>query len=157
MPRVIQSVHLSDYQARVMLIAHQAQTPELAFAELGSQEKTIEPNLLGARDTLAKIGLIEVGQNYISITPKGEEVMRDEYLIDDSGQVTERGNEILGQSVEDNHPAQGGPSDTPADNMAGTDMGPTTAGGEMETTPGETGMPMENSIFRQVHDLSKLI
>lgn len=156
MPRVIQSIHLSDYQARVMLIAQQAQTPELAYTDLGSQDARIEPNMLGARDTLQKLELIEVGDNYISVTPKGEEVMKDEYLIDETGQPTEKGEEILQQHSDEEPPAQQGPTDDQLNTPQGTEMAPTTAGGEMQTDPGG-GFPTEGSIFRLVHDLSKLI
>lgn len=156
MPRIIQSVHLSDYQARVMLIAHQAQTPELAYEELGSQDKRIEPNMLGARDTLAKIGLLEVGDNYIAVTPKGEEVMKDEYLIDEMGQPTERGEELLQQHSDEEPPAQQGPNDPQMDQQQGLDNAPVTSGGEQMTSPGD-GFPAEGSIFRQVHDLSRLL
>lgn len=157
MPRIIQSVHLSEYQARVMLMAHQAQTPELAFAEYGEVDERIRPNLLTARETLAKIGLLEVGQNTIAVTEKGMAVMKDEYLIDETGEVTEKGNEIL-QTEEKQEPE---PTQTPGDEMGempsgGAEMANVGVGGEMETTPG-SGFPAEGSVFRQVHDLSKIL
>lgn len=157
MPRIIQSVHLSDYQARVMLMAHQAQTPELAFAEYGGVDERIRPNLLTARETLAKIGLLEIGQNSIAVTEKGMEVMKDEYLIDDMGEVTDKGHEIL-QTEEKEEPT---PSDTPGDEMndmppGGAEMANVSAGGEMETTPG-SGFPAEGSIFRHINDLAKIL
>lgn len=156
MPRIIQSIHLSDYQARVMLLAHEAQTPELAFAELGNQDPRIESNLFGARETLAKLGLVELSDNSITVTPEGEKVMQDEYLIDETGAVTEKGEEILqAQSDEKEMPGEQGPTDMPPDMPMdqGADMAPTTAGGEMETTPGGMG---ESSIFKMINDLSKL-
>ncbi len=154
MPRILQSIHLSEYQARVMLIAQQAQSPELAFAELGNQDPRIETNLLGARDAMAKLGLLEVGENYVAVTPKGEEVMRDEFLIDEMGEVTEKGNEIL-QQHSDQQQQQGPPGEPPMSEPQGQEAAPVNMGGEMETTPGD-GFPSEGSIFRDVHDLSKL-
>ncbi len=155
MPRIIQNIHLSDYQARVMLIVQQAQTPELAFTELGSQDPRIEENLLGARDTLTKIGLIDAGPNALSVTEKGEEVMRDEYLIDESGQPTEKGNEILQSHSEEKTSDQMGPTDPQMPDQQGQEMAPATAGGEMETTPGGE-FPAEGSILRDVNDLARL-
>ena len=158
MPRIIQSIHLSDYQSRVMLLAHQAETPELAFSELGNQDPRIESNLLGARDTLAKIGLIEISDNAISVTPKGEEVMRDEYLIDETGQITQKGEEILQSEEGEMGPQEKEPGSDPMDSPSGSEMAPVGIGGEMETTPGDSGMPpMEGSIFKLINDLSKLI
>ncbi len=157
MPRIIQSIHLSDYQAMFMLIVQQASTPELAFAELGKQDSEIEPNLQGAKETLAKLGLVEVGENTVTITPEGEEVMRDEYLIDEMGEVTEKGNELLQMHVDEPSPGEQGPTAGSEDNVpndaTGMDMAPPTAGGEMETTPGGIG---ESSILKFVNDLSKL-
>ena len=152
MPRIIQSIHLSDMQARVMLIVHQAPTPEVAFEELGAQDPRIEDNLLGARDNLARIGLLDVGPNALSVNEKGEEVMRDEYLIDESGQPTEKGNEIL-QAHSDEQPERGPTGDMPPGAEQGAEQAPVSAGGEMETTD---QFPAEGSIFRHVHDLSKL-
>ena len=152
MPRIIQSIHLSDYQARVMLIVQQAPTPEVAYEELGNQDPRIEDNLLGARDAMAKIGLLELGPNAISVTEKGEEVMRDEYLIDESGQPTEKGNEIL-QAHSDEQPEPGPAGEAPPGPEQGAEQAPVAAGGEMETTD---QMPAESSIFRYVHDLAKL-
>jgi len=154
MPRIIQSIHLSDYQARVMLIAHQAQSPELAFVELGNQDPRIEDNLLGARENLTKLGLLDLGDNYVSVTPQGEEVMRDEFLIDETGEPTEKANEILQQHSDEQQQSERGPEDTAPTDTAGAEMAPTTTGGEMETTPGP-GFG-EGSVFRDVHDLSKL-
>ena len=154
MPRIIQQIHLSAYQARVMLIAHQAQSPELAFAQLGNEDPRIESNLLGARETLAKLGLLEVGENYVAVTPEGEEVMRDEFLIDEMGEVTEKGDEIL-QQHSDQQQQQGPPGEPPMSEPQGQEAAPVSMGGEMETTPG-AGFPAEGSIFRDVHDLSKL-
>lgn len=155
MPRMIQSIHLSEYQARVMLLAHQAQTPELAYAELGSQDPRIESNLLGARDTLAKIGLIEITDNSLAVTPKGEEVMRDEYLIDEGGEITQKGEEILQQGDDEMGSQEKGPQSDPLEDPQNTEMAPQTAGGEMETTPGDTGMPPMESL-KWVNDLTKL-
>ena len=154
MPRIIQSIHLSDYQARVMLLAYQAQTPELAFTELGNQDSRIESNLLGARDTLAKIGLIEISDNAINITPNGEKVMTDEYLVDETGEITEKGQEIIQQNSSEVLPGNDGqPSDNQMDSPQGSEMAPVGIGGEMETTPGGVG---ESSIFKLINDLTKL-
>lgn len=157
MPRIIQSIHLSEYQARVMLVVQQAESPELAFVELGNQDPRIEQNLLGARDALSKIGLIEMTDSSLTVTEQGEQVMRDEFLIDESGQPTEKGNEILQRNTDEKPPEEQGPADTPPEDMGagGGAMAPPSTGGEMETSQGD-GFPAEGSIFRHIHDLSKL-
>jgi hypothetical protein len=153
MPRVLQSIHLSDYQAQAMLIAFQAETPELAFAEMGQQDKRIESNLLSARDTLAKIGLLEIGENTIAVTPQGEEVMRDEYLINEIGDITEKGEELLQREEKEiSPPADQGPSDTDVNDQQGPDQAPIEFGGEAETTNGIG----ESALIRTINDLAKL-
>jgi hypothetical protein len=155
MPRIIQSIHLSEYQAHVMLIAFEAPTPELAFAEMGKQDKRIEPNLLGARDTLAKLGLITVDDRSITITPEGEKVMQDEYLVDEMGEISEKGQEILGRHTDEITPPtqKTGPSDSDMGQAQAADMAPTSIGGEMETTPDNMG---ESSTLKLINDLIKL-
>ena len=152
MPRV-EIQQLSQYQARVLLIAHQAQSPELAFTDIGNQPEEIRDNLLGARQTLEKMGFIQMTENTITITPEGEQILQQEGLLDEMGQVTEQGQEILDAQSKEMGPP--GPSTGP-DSPTGAEQAPVAAGGEMETTPGDMGFPAEGSIFRQVNDLAKL-
>lgn len=172
MPRILQSIHLSDYQALVMLLVKQAPSATLAFAELGEQDPRIESNLMGAKDALEDLNLIQMtngnepsedpnvnatpngGEQGIIITPEGEKVMQDEYLIDEMGEITEKGQALLEPTVKEPTPADQGVTDAPMDMAQGgsPDMAPTIAGGEMGETPGMG----ESSILRLINDIVKL-
>jgi len=152
MPRIIQSIHLSDYQALAMLLIQQAPSPDLALPELRKQDKRIESNLLGASETLAKIGLVEINGNSISITPEGEKVMQDEYLVDEMGEITDKGQELLQREPQEPTPSEQGPTDSQM-NEPGTgqsaEMAPL-------NSPDDMTMGEDHSILKWVNDLSKL-
>lgn len=93
--RVLQTVHLSDFQKKVMVIVKSAQTPQIAFEEMQKQPADERNNIIGARDTLQKIGLLAVEENMIEVTPQGEQVMKDEYLIDEMGELTEEARRFI--------------------------------------------------------------
>lgn len=151
--RILQSIHLSDFQGKVMLLIKTAPTPESAKEILAQQDPKTSGNLVGARDNMEKLGMIEITDTTATITPKGEEVMRDEYLIDEMGEPTEKGQQLLAPNKKEIPPQSSPPSDAP--NGPGPGPGAFASGDETETSAGG-GLP-EHSIFRQVHDLSKLL
>jgi len=154
MPRILHSVNLSEIQSKLLLVVKIAETPEMAFEELSKQAPETSGNIAGARDVLIKLGMIEVTDNQVLVTSKGEEIMRDEYLIDEMGEPTEKGEALLQTGQKKVQPGPSGPTDN-------AEPGPTpgpmaSGGGEAETSPGD-GFPAETSIFVQVHDLSKIL
>ena len=152
--RVLHSIKLSQFQSKLLLIAKTAQTPEIASEQISHEDKATQGNLVGAKESLLKLGLIEVTPNSVTVTPKGEEVMKDEFLIDDSGNPTpEKGQKILDMAQKENPPQPEATGQQPPE--APGPAAPEGGGGEMETS--DAGMPAEGSIFRMVHDLSKLL
>ena len=149
MPRIEQPGHLSDMQSKVMLIVKVSPTPQVAYEELSSQPSDEENNIIGAREWCLQQGYLEEVEGGYAVTAEGEQVMMDEYLIDESGEKTEKGNKIL-------------PDEEPEGEAAGAAPPPEGGemGGEMDLGMGgeeEPPFPAENSLFRYVHDLSKVI
>jgi len=139
--RVLQTVHLSDFQKKVLTIIKSAPTPQVAQEELQNQPPEERNNIIGARDMLQKLGMIEVTQDALTITPAGEKVMQDEYLVDEMGELTDEARKFL-------------------DDASGND--------EAEAQQAEMGMgdemgmeepnPFESlELFRFIHDQSKFL
>lgn len=93
--RVLNTIHLSDFQKKVLAITKAAPTPQVAFEELRKQPQDEQRNIVGARDMLQKLGLLDVTDATIEVTEKGEQVMADEYLIDETGELTSEAQKYL--------------------------------------------------------------
>jgi hypothetical protein len=116
MMRVLNTIHLSDFQKKVLAITKAAPTPQVAFEELRNQPQDEQRNIVGARDILQKLGLLEVTDSTIEVTEKGEQVMADEYLIDETGELTAEAQKYLGgasgnQAAQQQQPEMGGEQD----------------------------------------------
>lgn len=133
--RVLKTIHLSDFQKKVLVIVKSAQTPQVAFEELRKQAAEDQSNMNSARDMLQKLGLLQVGEGDLSVTPQGEKVMQDEYLIDESGELTAEAQKYLedasgNQDAETQQPQGEDPMGGMGDEMGGEeDMD---FGGEMD-------------------------
>ena len=84
--RTLSTIHLSDTQKAVLSKIIGSATPETALEEISDGR-----NMVAARDILQKLGLIEVTDRDASITDEGNEVMKDENLVDDMGELTQDG------------------------------------------------------------------
>lgn len=142
MARVIRTLHLSDFQKKVMVIIKSAPTPQVAFEELQKQPPDERNNIVGARNLLQKLGLINVGAGTLEITQEGEQVMADEYLIDEMGELTPEALSLV-DDASGNKEADG--------DMSGDDFGDTEPQ-QPETSPFES-----LSLVRLIHDQSKFL
>lgn len=77
-----------------MCKAKAAPTPQVAATEISRGQ-----NLLAARDMLVRLGLLSVGDNEAFVTPQGEEIMRNQNLIDETGELTPEGQKYAGVGV----------------------------------------------------------
>jgi hypothetical protein len=84
--KVLSSVALTSNQKRVLAKIVASPTARVAGGEVSGDR-----NLAAARDELARLGAIEFVGNEASMTEKGEQLARDENLIDDAGQLTQDG------------------------------------------------------------------
>lgn len=83
------------HQKEVLAKIRGAATPETAAANVSQ-----DAHLVAARDLLVKLGLIEVQDGQASITPRGEEVMRNQNLIDETGQLTPEAQQMVSGAKE---------------------------------------------------------
>lgn len=84
------TVSLTDTQQGVLITIKMAPTPEVAFETTnGSQQSVV------ARTALRTLGLIKVGGNKTILTQNGQHVIVNYNLVDETGQLTERGTGVL--------------------------------------------------------------
>jgi hypothetical protein len=86
---------LNDTQKAVLLIVHIAPTERVAFDNTSASE-----NLHTARNTLIRLGALNLGDNAVELTSRGRELMNYHNLIDEMGELTDDGNAILDDSKE---------------------------------------------------------
>ncbi len=94
MARIITTLHLSDIQKEVLAKIKAAQNPHMAFEVIQSVNSDIDNNFVSARDTLGNLGLLYVADGELEITEKGEEEMTRENLTDETGALTEFGQQL---------------------------------------------------------------
>lgn len=87
--RVMNNIRLTDNQGRVITKIIAAPTPQVAAAEISQGQ-----NLVAARNELMALKLITLVDGAAEITDMGMTVATQENLIDDTGQLTPRGEEL---------------------------------------------------------------
>lgn len=80
------TIQLSAAQKYVLTKLVAAETPLNAYEEVSRGQ-----NVVAARDMLAKLGLMTVSENNAEITEQGQEALRKEALLDETGNLTEEG------------------------------------------------------------------
>jgi hypothetical protein len=86
---------LTDTQKTVLLITHISPSPEMAFSNTNTSE-----NLVTARDSLIKLNSVSVGDNTLSLTSRGNDMLKYHNLVDDMGELTDDANVIMDASEE---------------------------------------------------------
>lgn len=99
--RIMSAVHPTDNQKRVLAKIIAAPTPAV-----GAQSISGDANLIAARNMLMKMGLITFASGEANVTDSGMQVAADENVTDESGQLTQVGQELaytdaLGKSDSD--------------------------------------------------------
>ena len=84
--RTLSTIHLSDMQKSVLSKIIGSATPETALEEISDGR-----NMVAARDILQDLKLIAFDERQASVTDEGNEVMKDENLVDDMGELTQDG------------------------------------------------------------------
>jgi hypothetical protein len=93
---VLQTFKPSKTQKHVMLLVKTAPTKKLAYDTVSTGQKNI-----AARDTLTQLGLVTYDEGSAEITTDGEDALKKENLIDDSGELTDEGKELLDSEEDD--------------------------------------------------------
>ena len=76
----------TNHQKAVLCKIKAAATPQVAASEISRDQ-----HLLAARDMLQRLGMISIADNQAMVTDAGEELMRNQNLIDESGELTDEG------------------------------------------------------------------
>lgn len=98
MTRIIQSVHLSDIQKEVLAKIKASPNPHLAWEAISNAEDDIDNNFAAAKQMLVDLQLVIDDNDGLEVTQKGLEVMADEGLADESGELTPDGQQVAGIS-----------------------------------------------------------
>ena len=155
--RRLTTIHLTDNQKQVLAQITAAATPTLAHERASAGR-----NIIGARDILVDLKLIELTTNSALVTDIGKKVMQDENLIDDTGELTNDGNKFANMGSDQEQPSQQPSTDAPMDPSQGEDqMGgdaePGGLGGS-EQPSGNSGEPsLDLESIKMIHQFQKLI
>lgn len=86
------TVHLSQLQKELLAKVKAAPNPKMAFEIISSAERDIDDNFASARQTLEKLNIISNINDTLQIN--NEEILKDEGITDDSGELTDYGREL---------------------------------------------------------------
>lgn len=84
------TVNLTNTQQAVLIIIRTSPTPEVAYEATNGQGQSV-----AARNSLRSLGLVKVGGNKAIVTANGAQALINYNLVDESGQITESGTDIL--------------------------------------------------------------
>lgn len=140
--KLLSTIRPTKNQLTVLaIIAASKDHPAKAAGEISGNA-----NLVGARNTLMNLAAIEFTDASAKLTPTGEQLAKDQNIIDDSGQLTDEGNKLLPSS------AQGTPTEVPSGDLGGADMGMPDLGAGGDLGAPDLGPPMEgfSPLFKQL-------
>ena len=124
---VLKSFRPNNTQKQIMAMVLSAPTPKVAAEQIGAHL-----NLKAAREQLAQLGLLTYTGNSAALTDQGMSLARSENIADEGGQLTDRGQQLVGdQDVGTN--SMGMPGEEPP------------IGGVPSNSP--LGAPMESFSF----------
>lgn len=84
------TVNLTNAQQGVLITIKLSPTPEVAYQSTNGAQQ-----LVYARNTLRMLGLLRVGDNKTVLTDSGSQVLINYNLVDETGQLTQRGQQIM--------------------------------------------------------------
>lgn len=88
--RVLPAVHLTSHQKGLLVRIFVAPNRTVRDEEISQSQ-----NMVGARYLLMKLNLIHNQNGQIGLTKSGIQIMRDENIIDGSGNLTETGKQYI--------------------------------------------------------------
>ena len=155
MARVLTTLHLSDIQKEVLCKVKASANPQLAWEEISGAADTVDDNFATSRDLLGNLGLLTVGDGTLEVAEQGEQVMKDENLTDESGELTEEGRALAdiprGEGEKQEQAAAQAPAPGGEEDMG---MGMPPEGGGEE----EMGLPLESlKLIRSLQDEAELV
>lgn len=87
--RLLSAIHPSTNQCRVLARIVAAPTASVAAAEISKNA-----NLVAARNMLMNLGVIQFADGEAVLTDRGTQIASDENIIDQMGQLTDKGKRL---------------------------------------------------------------
>lgn len=84
------TVQLTNAQQGVLITIKLSPTPEVAYQSTNGAQQIVY-----ARNALRMLGLLRVGDNKTVLTDSGNQSLINYNLVDDTGQLTQRGQQIM--------------------------------------------------------------
>lgn len=154
---ILTTIRLSGVQKSVLAKIVAAATPEVGYEQISNGR-----NFVAARDILKKLGLIDFSEGTASMTEAGNKVMKDENLMDDTGQLTSDGQSYVeAETPNDIKKPQAGTADPLADPEAmgaEDDLGLDGEEGAGDEDPFSLDEPMESiSLIQKANKSVRLL
>lgn len=105
---VLHSFRPTTSQKQVIATILSAPTPKVAATAISSK-----PNLKTARNLLGQLGLITFTDGAATVTDKGMALARDEGIADEGGQLTDVGQQLVGNQPQNQTNSMGQPGEEP--------------------------------------------
>ncbi len=83
-------LQLSSIQKYILIVAQITDNPAAAFNMLNNT-----PNVIEACKILNAMGLVELNKEGITLTPEGNNILVNNNLVDENGQLTANANDII--------------------------------------------------------------
>ena len=148
MTRITTQFHLSDLPKEVLAKVKAAPNPHMAYEIISKTGDDIDNNFATARNTLERLGVISTQNGAIEIVD--DQVMQDEGITDEMGELTPMGQQLAGidrNEVPQQQPQQAAPQDDMGMDMGGDE--------EMDT---EDELSLESlSFFKSINDSADLL
>lgn len=93
--QILTNVNLTETQKMVLVKTKSAPTEKVAYEEISYGQKTV-----AARDQLVDLELIEIEDGRARLTQSGEQLMKDESLLDDTGEITPEAQQYIDMKAE---------------------------------------------------------
>lgn len=138
--RLLTTVHPTTNQKCVLAKIVAAPTPSVAASNIST-----DANMVAARNMLMKLGAITFSNGEASLTDRGRQVAEDENIIDQSGQLTQQGQQLAANTSQggQEQPSQP-PEQPPIDQNFGGDQD---QGLDMDLDAGTEQLPQNMEGF----------
>lgn len=136
---LLNTIHPTESQLKILATIVSLQDKPVEAAE----EISVGANMVAARNLLMKLNLITYSPDSAALTDQGARLARDHDIVDDNGQLTDKGQQLLPVQ---SSPSNGEDSMTPP--MSDANMGMDQPMGEIPGSP--TGFESFSPLFKSL-------
>lgn len=86
----LKGLRLTFTQKQALVLVASASTPKIAADNVSVGEK-----MISARDALVKLKFLKFDEDTASLSKKGRDFLKDEGLLDDSGEITDEADKYI--------------------------------------------------------------